>query len=64
MIAGYKIDNTKISLIIEGIGVYQGFIRDTSRQANGFKAIEYSFAPGSHNGEQSMSYLGDGWYVF
>lgn len=64
VIAGYKIDNTKISLIIEGIGAYQGFIRDTSRQANGFKAIEYSFAPGSNNGDQLMSYLGDGWYVF
>jgi hypothetical protein len=64
VIAGYQLDPTKISLIIEGIGAYQGFIRDNSRQPNQLKAIEYSFAPGSNNGDQSMYYLGDGWYVF
>lgn len=69
VIGGYKLgDGTiptpKVSLIIEGIGAYQGFIRDASRQGNRFEANTYTLAPGSNNGDQDIFYLGDGWYVF
>lgn len=69
VIGGYKLgDGTtstgKVSLIIEGIGAYQGFIRDASRQANRFEAITYTLAPGSNNGDQKIYYFWDGWYVF
>lgn len=69
VIGGYKLgDGTtptgKVSLIIEGSGAYQGFIRDASRQANGFEAITYTLAPGSNNGDQDIFYFWQGWYVF
>ncbi|HEY9650118.1 MAG TPA: hypothetical protein V6C95_05610 [Coleofasciculaceae cyanobacterium] len=69
VIGGYKLgDGTtptrKVSLSIEGIGAYQGFIRDASRQANRFDRITYTLAPGSNNGDQDIYYFGDGWYVF
>ncbi len=54
----------EVAIVIEGIGAYQGFIRDPSRHPNKFKASTYSFAPGSNNGDQEIYYLGDGWYVF
>ncbi len=53
-----------VSIRIKGIGFAQGFIRDSSRKANGFESATYSLAPGSNNGDQEIYYLRDGWYVF
>ncbi|MEG4231393.1 hypothetical protein QUA40_04630 [Microcoleus sp. Pol11C3] len=52
------------SIEIEGKWAHQGFVRDLSRKAGGFQAINFSFAPGSNNGDQNIFYLGDGWYAF
>lgn len=52
------------SIEIEGKWAHQGFVRDLSRKPGGFKAIYFSFAPGSNNGDQDFFYLGDGWYAF
>ncbi len=52
------------SLEIEGMWAHQGFVRDLSRQPGGFKAIDFSLAPGSNNGDQAIFYLGEGWYAF
>lgn len=52
------------SIEIEGKWAHQGFVRDLSRKAGGFKARNFSLAPGSNNGDQNIFYLGDGWYAF
>lgn len=52
------------SIEIDGKWAHQGFVRDLSRKPGGFKAMFFSFAPGSNNGDQDIFYLGDGWYVF
>jgi hypothetical protein len=52
------------SIEIDGKWAHQGFVRDLSRKPGGFKAINFSFAPHSNNGDQEIFYLGDGWYVF
>jgi hypothetical protein len=52
------------SIEINGNWAHQGFVRDLSRKPGGFKAITFSLAPGSNNGDQDIFYLGDGWYAF
>ncbi len=69
VIGGSKLMNAegftgKIAIAIEGIGAYQGFIRDNSCKASALAPNTYSFAPGSNNGDQSIYPLWDGWYIF
>jgi hypothetical protein len=52
------------SIEIEGNWAHQGFVRDLSHQPNAFQASTFSLAPASNNGDQTIFYLGDGWYVF
>ncbi|MEG4110310.1 MULTISPECIES: hypothetical protein [unclassified Microcoleus] len=52
------------SIEIEGKWAHQGFVRDLSRKAGGFQAINFRLAPGSNNGDQNIFYLGEGWYAF